>query len=67
MGVDGYKQIDKALNVDAFEDYLEAQLRHIPDISSVEKLSPRVVRVLGQNPGKVGDSGFFLPSGRILF
>ncbi len=49
----GYMQINKSLNICAFEDYLEAQLSHLPEIADVEKISPRVIRVLGQNAGKV--------------
>ena len=50
----GYQQINKTLNVCAFEDYLEAQLSHLPEIADIEVISPRVIRVLGQNAGKVG-------------
>ena len=49
----GYMQINKALNICAFEGYLEAQLSRLPEIADVEQLSPRVIRVLGQNAGKV--------------
>jgi hypothetical protein len=49
----GYIQINKSLNICAFEDYLKAQLSHLPAIADVEQLSPRVIRVLGQNAGKV--------------
>lgn len=52
----GYKQINKALNICAFEDFLEAQLSKLPHIADVEHISPRVIRVLGQNPGKVRDT-----------
>lgn len=48
----GYKQINKALNICAFEDFLEAQLSRLPFIADVEQISPRVLRVLGQNAGK---------------
>ncbi|KAK4208422.1 beta-lactamase-like protein [Rhypophila decipiens] len=48
----GYKQINKALNICAFEDYLEAQQSSLPEIADVEQISPRVLRVLGQNAGK---------------
>jgi glyoxylase-like metal-dependent hydrolase (beta-lactamase superfamily II) len=48
----GYKQINKALNICAFEDYLETQLSRLPSIADVEVLSPRVIRILGQNAGK---------------
>lgn len=49
----GYRQINKALNICAFEDFLEAQLSRLPEIADVEQISSRVIRVLGQNAGKV--------------
>lgn len=49
----GYRQINKTLNICAFEDYLEAQLSRLPEIADIEQISPRVIRVLGQNAGKV--------------
>jgi hypothetical protein len=51
-GVGGYRQINKALNICAFEDYLESQQTRLPKLLDVEYISPRVIRVLGQNPGK---------------
>ena len=49
----GYRRINKTLNICAFEDYLEVQHSHLPAIADVEQISPRVIRVLGQNAGKV--------------
>ncbi|EED18935.1 metallo-beta-lactamase domain protein, putative [Talaromyces stipitatus ATCC 10500] len=51
-GEGGYRQINKALNICAFEDYLESQQKVLPKIFDVEQITPRVLRVLGQNPGK---------------
>ncbi|KAK2594651.1 Atrochrysone carboxyl ACP thioesterase dmxR1 [Conoideocrella luteorostrata] len=51
-GVGGYRQINKALNICAFDDYLEGQQTSLPKLLDVEQISPRVIRVLGQNPGK---------------
>jgi hypothetical protein len=49
----GYRQINKALNICVFEDYLDSQRERLPTLADVEQLTPRVLRVLGQNPGKV--------------
>lgn len=53
MGDGGYRQINKTLNACAFDDYLSTQQSRLPKLLDVEHLSPRVIRVLGQNPGKV--------------
>ncbi len=53
MGRGGYKQINKALNICAFEDYLDSQVANLPHLNDVEQISPRVIRILGQNEGKV--------------
>jgi hypothetical protein len=52
-GEGGYRQINKALNICAFEDYLKAQQKCMSKLLDVEQISPRVIRILGQNPGKV--------------
>lgn len=51
----GYRQINKSLNICAFDGYLQGQAARLPKLGNVEQLSPRVLRVLGQNPGKVND------------
>ncbi len=53
MGEGGYRQINKTLNACAFDDYLNMQQSRLPKLLDVEELSPRVIRVLGQNAGKV--------------
>lgn len=60
MGEGGYRQINKSLNVCAFEDYLSTQQSVLPKLDDVEQLTPLVLRVLGQNAGKV--MRHFLPS-----
>ncbi|KAI0182293.1 beta-lactamase-like protein [Xylaria flabelliformis] len=48
----GYRQINKTLNICAFEDYLESQQSNLPELPDIEQISPRVLRILGQNAGK---------------
>ncbi|CAG8897951.1 unnamed protein product [Penicillium egyptiacum] len=52
MGEGGYRQINKTLNVCAFDDYLVTQHSRLPKLLDVEQLTPRVLRILGQNAGK---------------
>ena len=49
----GYRQINKSLNICVFEEYLKGQTTNLPKLANVEQVSSRVLRVLGQNPGKV--------------
>ncbi|EMD66883.1 hypothetical protein COCSADRAFT_110091 [Bipolaris sorokiniana ND90Pr] len=66
-GEGGYRQINKALNICAFEDYLHGQQRGLPKLEDVEQLTPRVLRILGQNPGKFtlqGTNTFIIGTGK---
>ncbi|KAJ5762080.1 uncharacterized protein N7511_005462 [Penicillium nucicola] len=48
----GYRQINKTLDICIFADYLEVQQKRMPKLLDVEQISPRVIRILGKNPGK---------------
>lgn len=63
-----YWQINKSLNICAFDEYLQGQTARLPHIESDEQLTPRVLRVLGQNPGKVNASSSYpTPSYHIIW
>jgi hypothetical protein len=49
----GYRQINKSLNICVFQEYLDSQTARLPELPDVEQVTPRVLRILGQNPGKV--------------
>ena len=53
MGEGGYRQINKTLNACAFDEYLNVQQSRLPKLLNTQELSPRVIRILGQNAGKV--------------
>ena len=47
------RSINKNLNLYAFEDYLNAQAKSLPELPDVKQISDRVLRLLGGNPGVV--------------
>lgn len=49
----GYRQINKSLNIRVFEEYLKGQTASLPNLADIKQLTPRVLRILGQNPGQV--------------
>ena len=48
----GYRQINKSLNICAFEDYLEGQTTNLPELPDVKQLTPRVLFVSGSESRK---------------
>ncbi|KAK3630985.1 hypothetical protein LTR56_017130 [Elasticomyces elasticus] len=67
----GYRQINKSLNIctswlvlqaSAFDEYLNGQTANLQELADVEQITPRVLRILGQNPGK-GTNVFVVGTG----
>jgi hypothetical protein len=47
------RSLNQYVDVNAFEDYLNAQQEALPELPEVTDLSSRVTRILGDNPGRV--------------
>lgn len=51
----GYRQINKSLNICAFQEYLDGQTASLEHLEDIDQLTPKVLRIMGQNPGKVNN------------
>lgn len=55
-GEGGYRQINKNFNACAFDEYLSSQTSHLPSLPGTERISPRVIRVLGVTRARYVDT-----------
>ena len=54
MNKDRLASVSKTLqNIRPYDDFLSAQSANLPPLPVMQRLSPRVIRILGGNPGKV--------------
>lgn len=52
-------------DITAFGDYIDAQTRLLPELPEVEVLTPRIIRVMGCNPGRVSLLSFLFFLGHL--